>query len=44
MRFEYFINYKDGKKVRLLYVMLLKMSAHRRDFDEAKYVAFDKKW
>ena len=43
MRFEYFINHKDGKKVRPLYAMLLKMSAHRRDFDEAKYVAFDKK-
>ena len=32
--FKYLIGYKDGKKVRPLCVMLPKMSAYRRDFDE----------
>ena len=32
--FKYFIGYKDGKKVKLLCVMLPKMSTYRRDFDE----------
>ena len=36
--------YEDCKKVRPLWVMLPKMSAHRRDFDEFKYVFFYKKW
>ena len=44
-RFKYFgyIGYKDGKKVRPLHVMLPKLSVYRRDFDETKYVFFDKK-
>ena len=37
--------YEDCKKVRPLWVMLPKMSAHRRDFDEFKYMFFFyKKW
>ena len=38
--FKNFIGYEDGKKVRPLWVMLPKMSAHRRDFDEFKYMFF----
>ena len=38
--FEYFIGYKDGKKFRPLCVMLPKMSACRRDFDETDYMFF----
>lgn len=41
--FKYFISYKDGKKVRPLCVMLPKMTAYKRDFDETEYVSFDKK-
>ena len=37
--FKYFIGYKDAK-IRPLCIFLLKMSAHRRDFDESKYVFF----
>ena len=33
---KYFVGYKNGKKVRLLCIMLPKMSAYRRDFDETK--------
>ena len=36
--FKYFIGYKDTKKIRPLYVFLPKMSAHRKDFNETKYV------
>ena len=38
--FKYFVGYKDGKKVRPLYILLPKMSAYRRDFDETKYMSF----
>ena len=38
--FIYFIGYKDGKNVRPLYVILSKMSAYRKDFDETKYMSF----
>ena len=38
--FKYFAGYKDGKKVRPLCVMLPKMSAYRRNFDEIKYMSF----
>ena len=38
--FKYFIGSKDGKKNRPLCVMLPKMSAYRRDFDETKYMSF----
>ena len=34
--FKYFIGYKDGKKVRLFYILLPRMSAYWRDFDETK--------
>ena len=38
--FKYFIRYEGGKKIRPLCVMLPKMSAYRRDFDETKYMYF----
>ena len=38
--FKYFIGYKDDKKVRLLCIMPLKMSANRRDFHETKWMSF----
>ena len=34
--FKYFIGYNDGKKVRTLCIILLKMSKCRREFDETK--------
>ena len=37
---KFFIGFSDGKKVRPLCVMLLKISEYRRDFDEAKYLSF----
>ena len=37
---DYFIGYRDGKKVRPLSVMLPKMGAHRKNFDETKYMYF----
>ena len=37
--FRYFISYKNGRKVRLLCIILPKMSAWRRDFHERKYVS-----
>ena len=40
MGFKYFIGYKDGKKVRLLSILLPKTSGYRRDFDETKYMTF----
>ena len=38
--FKCFIGYKDDKKVKPLCIMLPKMSANRRDFNETKYMAF----
>ena len=38
--FKTFIWYEDGKKARPLCVMLPKMSAYRRDFDETRYMSF----
>ena len=39
--FRYFIGYKDDHgKVMSLCIMLPKMSACRRDFDETKYTSF----
>ena len=39
--FEYFIGYEnDFEKVMPLFVMLPKMSAYRKDFDETKYMSF----
>ena len=38
--FKYFIGYKNGKQVRLLCVMLPKISAYGKAFDEATYMSF----
>ena len=37
---KYFIGYKDTKKTRPLCTFLSKMSTHRKDFDETKYISF----
>ena len=36
---KYFIGCKDGKNVRPLCILLPKMRAYRRDFDETKYMS-----
>ena len=36
--FKYFIGYKDAKKSKPSCVFLPKMTAYRKDFDEAKYI------
>ena len=36
--FRFFICFKDGKKVRPLGILLPKIGAYRRDFDETKFV------
>ena len=38
--FKYFVVYEDGRKVKPLCVMLPKISANSRDFDETKYMSF----
>ena len=38
--FEYFIGYKDAKKIGPLYIFLPKISAYKRDFDETRYIFF----
>ena len=38
--FEYFIGYKDAKKIRPLCIFLPKMSAYGRDFDKTKCMSF----
>ena len=38
--FKYFIGYKDAKRIRPLCILLPKMSAYRRNFDETKCVSF----
>ena len=38
--FKYFIGYEDAKKIRPLCIFLPKMSAHRKNFNETKYVSF----
>ena len=38
--FKYFIVYKDAKKSRPLCILLPKMSAYRRYFDETKLMSF----
>ena len=38
--FKYFIRDKDAKKVKPLFIFLPKMSACRKDFDEAEYMSF----
>ena len=39
-RFRYFIGYKNTKKIQPLCIFLPKMSAFRKDFNEAKYMSF----
>ena len=41
--FEYFIGYKDAKKIRPLCIFLPKMSAYGRDFDKTKCMSFLRK-
>ena len=38
--FKHFIGYKDCRKIRPLCVMLPKISAYWRDFNETKYISF----
>ena len=38
--FEYFIGYRDAKKIRHLCIFLQKMSAYKRDFDKTKCMSF----
>ena len=38
--FKYFIGYKDAKRIRPLCILLPKISAYRRNFDEFKCVSF----
>ena len=37
---NYFIEYKEGKKLRPLCVKLPKKSTYKRNFDETKYTSF----
>ena len=37
---KYFIEYKEGKKLRPLCVMLPKKSTYKRNFHETKYTSF----
>ena len=37
---KYFIEYKEGKKLRPLCVKLPKKSTYKRNFDETKYTSF----
>ena len=37
---NYFIGYKNAKKIKPLCVFVRKMTAYRKDFDEAKFVSF----
>ena len=37
--FKYFIGYKDAKKIGPLSIFLPKISGHRKDFDETKYIS-----
>ena len=36
--FEYFIGYKDSKRLRTLFIFLPKMGPYRRDLDKTKYM------
>ena len=38
--FKYFIGNKDAKKIWPLCIFLPKMTAHRKDFDETKFILF----
>ena len=37
---RYFVGYKDSKKIIPLCVFLPKMTAYRKDFDQAKFMSF----
>ena len=39
-KIKYFIGYKDAKKVKPLCILLPKVRAYRRDFNEHKYMYF----
>ena len=41
--FKYFIGYKHAKKFRPLWIFLQTPSAYRKDFNETKYVFFQKR-
>ena len=42
--FKYFIGYEDDSEKNMPYcIMLPKRSAYRRNFDETKYIFFDKR-
>ena len=41
--FKYFLGYKDDRKVTPLCIILPKIRAYRRDFDETKYISFSVK-
>ena len=38
--FKFFIGYKDAKKIRPLCILIPKMSAYRKEFDETKSMSF----
>ena len=38
--FKYFIGYKNGKKVRPLFILLPKMSLYWRNLDKTEYMSF----
>ena len=40
--FKKIVGYKNATKIRPLCIFLLKINAYRRNFDETKYVFFDK--
>ena len=37
---KYLIGYKEAKKIRPCCIVLTKMSAYRKDFDETKHLSF----
>ena len=37
---RYFVGYKDSKKIIPLCIFLPKMTAYRKDFDQAKFMSF----
>ena len=38
--FKYFIGFKNGKKVSVLFVIPLKISTYDRNYDKTKYMSF----
>ena len=37
---RYFVGYKDSKKIIPICIFLPKMTAYRKDFDQAKFMSF----